>query len=64
MEMERMPAAGVYGVHLEDEARMMQNFSATALTKTAGPLLIARLILGARSDYLVSGKTRKLDFER
>ena len=35
---------------------MTQNFPATALTHTAGPLLIHSLILGARSDYLVAEK--------
>ena len=38
--------------------------SATALTNTAGPLLIHSLILGARSDYLAVEKTRKLNFAR
>jgi hypothetical protein len=32
---------------------MMQNFPATALTETAGPLLIHGLILGARSGYKI-----------
>jgi hypothetical protein len=56
--------ARTYGLHREDEARMMQRFSAAALTKTAGPLLIHGLILGARSGYQAVEKTRKLNFER
>jgi hypothetical protein len=63
-DMTDADRARTYGVHREEEARMMRKFSATALTDTAGPLLTHSLILGAGSEYLAAEKTRKLNFGR